>query len=168
MNSRFLRRCGGARGPLGSDGLSGRAGVIARHFAWPVVFGVAMALTAGKLPAVEIPAGVRAAERVRIEAIARGSRAAVAIFAGEAGGGSGVLVSADGYALTNFHVVQPAGVAMKCGLSDGRLYDAVLVGLDGCHMPRALFLASPLSERDVRGRSSGRGLTLNRGPIGPL
>jgi S1-C subfamily serine protease len=54
----------------------------------------------------------------------------VAIFAGEAGGGSGVLVSADGYALTNFHVVQPAGVAMKCGLSDGRLYDAVLVGLD--------------------------------------
>jgi S1-C subfamily serine protease len=89
-----------------------------------------MALAAGELPAVEIPAGVRAAERARIEAIARGSRAAVAIFAGEAGGGSGVLVSADGYALTNFHVVQPAGVAMKCGLSDGRLYDAVLVGLD--------------------------------------
>ena len=130
MNSRFLRRCGGARGPLGSDGLSGRAGLIARHVAWHVVWGVAMALTAGELPAVEIPAGVRAAERARIEAIARGSRAAVAIFAGEAGGGSGVLVSADGYALTNFHVVQPAGVAMKCGLSDGRLYDAVLVGLD--------------------------------------
>jgi S1-C subfamily serine protease len=62
--------------------------------------------------------------------MAGASKAAVAIFAGEAGGGSGVLVSADGYALTNFHVVQPAGVAMKCGLSDGRLYDAVLVGLD--------------------------------------
>jgi len=54
----------------------------------------------------------------------------VAIFAGDAGGGSGVLISPDGYALTNFHVVQPAGVAMKCGLADGRLYDAVLVGLD--------------------------------------
>jgi S1-C subfamily serine protease len=60
----------------------------------------------------------------------RSSAAAVAIFAGEAGGGSGVLISPDGYALTNFHVVQPAGVAMKCGLADGRLYDAVLVGLD--------------------------------------
>lgn len=78
----------------------------------------------------EVAPVVRAAERARIEAIARASRAAVAIFAGEAGGGSGVLVSADGYALTNFHVVQPAGVAMKCGLSDGKLYDAVLVGLD--------------------------------------
>lgn len=54
----------------------------------------------------------------------------MAIFAGEAGGGSGVLISPDGYALTNFHVVQPAGLAMKCGLSDGRVYDAILVGLD--------------------------------------
>jgi S1-C subfamily serine protease len=80
--------------------------------------------------AAEISPAVRAAERARIEAMAGASKAAVAIFAGEAGGGSGVLVSADGYALTNFHVVQPAGVAMKCGLSDGRLYDAVLVGLD--------------------------------------
>lgn len=87
-------------------------------------------LRTNDLPAAEIPPAVRAAEQARIEAIARGSRAAVAIFAGEAGGGSGVLVSADGYALTNFHVVQPAGVAMKCGLSDGKLYDAVLVGLD--------------------------------------
>ncbi|NBW97288.1 MAG: PDZ domain-containing protein [Planctomycetia bacterium] len=78
----------------------------------------------------EVPAEVLAVERQRIEAIDRASRTAVAIFAGEAGGGSGVLISPDGYALTNFHVVQPAGVAMKCGLSDGRLYDAVLVGLD--------------------------------------
>ena len=68
MNSRFLRRCGGARGSLGSDGLSGRAGVIAWHVAWHVVWGVAMALTAGEIPAVEIPPAVRAAERARIEA----------------------------------------------------------------------------------------------------
>src|SRR5262249_833921 len=46
------------------------------------------------------------------------------------GGGSGVLVSDDGYALTNFHVVQGAGPVMQCGLPDGVLYDAVLVGLD--------------------------------------
>ena len=73
---------------------------------------------------------VAAAERRRVETIGRASAAAVAIFAGESGGGSGVLVSRDGYALSNFHVTQPAGLAMKCGLDDGKLYDAVLVGLD--------------------------------------
>ncbi|MDR1925248.1 MAG: trypsin-like peptidase domain-containing protein, partial [Planctomycetaceae bacterium] len=61
-------------------------------------------------------------------------RSTVVIFSadpsGQAGGGSGVVISADGYAVTNFHVVQPCGVAMKCGMADGKLYDAVLVGLD--------------------------------------
>jgi len=80
--------------------------------------------------AAEGIAAVLEAQQRRIDTIRQASMAAVAIFAGEAGGGSGVLVSADGYALTNFHVVQPAGLAMKCGLSDGRVYDAVLVGLD--------------------------------------
>lgn len=79
---------------------------------------------------LEVAAEVLAAERRREEVSASASKAAVAIFAGEQGGGSGVLISADGYTLTNFHVTQPAGVAMKCGLSDGKLYDAVLVGLD--------------------------------------
>ncbi len=70
------------------------------------------------------------AQRERVEAIRRAAATAVAIFAGESGGGSGVLISPAGYAATNFHVVQPAGPAMRCGLSDGRLYDAVLVGID--------------------------------------
>ncbi|MFM8986258.1 MAG: S1C family serine protease [Planctomycetia bacterium] len=70
------------------------------------------------------------AQARRLEVIRRASAAAVAIFAGESGGGSGVLVSPDGYAFTNFHVTQPAGPVMQCGLDDGRLYDAVLVGLD--------------------------------------
>ena len=83
-----------------------------------------VALAEGVSPAV------REAEARRIEVIGRASAAAVSIFAGEAGGGSGVLIAPDGFALTNFHVVEPAGPAMKCGLSDGRLYDAVLVGLD--------------------------------------
>ncbi len=41
-----------------------------------------------------------------------------------------MIISPDGYALSNFHVTSAAGVAMKCGLSDGGYYDAVLVGLD--------------------------------------
>ncbi len=47
-----------------------------------------------------------------------------------AGGGSGVVISPDGYALTNFHVVQPCGPSMRCGMADGKLYDAVIVGMD--------------------------------------
>ena len=73
---------------------------------------------------------VLAAEARRVETIRAAAATSVAIFAGDAGGGSGVLVSPAGYALTNFHVVQPAGPALRCGLDDGRLYDAVLVGLD--------------------------------------
>jgi len=115
------RRCGGS--PRAVGGVAPLPGIVVAAL-------LALAAFAGDAGAGEVAAAVRAAERERIEVIARASQAAVAIFAGEAGGGSGVLVSADGYALTNFHVVQPAGVAMKCGLSDGRLYDAVLVGLD--------------------------------------
>jgi S1-C subfamily serine protease len=74
---------------------------------------------------------VLAAEAKRVETIARISRPTLAIFDAQGqGGGSGVVISTDGYALTNFHVVAPTGPAMKCGLSDGRLVDAVLVGLD--------------------------------------
>jgi S1-C subfamily serine protease len=80
--------------------------------------------------ATDVDPAVLDAEARRIEVIERASGAAVAIFAGDSGGGSGVLISPDGYALTNFHVVEPAGAAMKCGLADGQLYDAVLVGLD--------------------------------------
>lgn len=78
----------------------------------------------------DVDPAVLQAEAARVEVIRSASRCAVSIFAGDAGGGSGVLVSADGYALTNFHVVEPAGPALRCGLNDGRLYDAVLVGLD--------------------------------------
>ncbi len=71
------------------------------------------------------------AELDRIEAIQRAKPSAVAVFVpGGAGGGSGVLISPDGYALTNFHVTSPAGSYMRCGLSDGRIYDAVIVGID--------------------------------------
>ncbi|WP_449338860.1 S1C family serine protease [Stieleria tagensis] len=71
------------------------------------------------------------AEQARVAAIDRARPSAVSVFVpGGGGGGSGVLISPDGYALTNFHVTSPAGSFMRCGLSDGRVYDAVLVGLD--------------------------------------
>ncbi len=67
-------------------------------------------------------------EEERIGVIKSVQPAVVAVLTG---GGSGVLISDDGYALTNFHVTEAAhGPFMKCGLPDGVLYDAVLVGLD--------------------------------------
>ncbi|HEX3999584.1 MAG TPA: trypsin-like peptidase domain-containing protein [Pirellulales bacterium] len=71
------------------------------------------------------------AEAARVAAVAKVTPSVVCIFAKEGqGGGSGVLISPEGYALTNFHVTREAGTAMKCGLSDGKLYDAVIVGVD--------------------------------------
>ncbi len=73
-------------------------------------------------------------ERQRITQVEKTMQSVIAVFPaggnGPVGGGSGVVISPDGYALTNFHVVQPCGIAMKCGMSDGVAYDAILVGLD--------------------------------------
>src|SRR5258705_266400 len=70
-------------------------------------------------------------EAQRVAVVQKVKPTVVAIFAkGGQGGGTGVVISDDGYALTNFHVVQPTGPTMQCGLPDGVLYDAVLVGLD--------------------------------------
>lgn len=80
---------------------------------------------------VTVPEDVLAAEEQRIETVDRVASSVVAIFAPKGqGGGSGVLISADGFTVTNFHVVQGLGGFMKCGLNDGRVYDAVLVGID--------------------------------------
>ncbi len=81
--------------------------------------------------AADVPQPVLDAEKQRIAAIAKATKSAVAVFAnGGNGGGSGVVITPDGYALTNFHVVQPAGNYMKCSMADGNLYDAVIVGID--------------------------------------
>ena len=72
-----------------------------------------------------------AEEQQRIETIQKFTPSVVAVFdAGGGGGGSAVLISRDGLALTNFHVVAPCGPGMKCGLADGGVYDAVVVGVD--------------------------------------
>ncbi len=82
-------------------------------------------------PAQDLHPKVREAEEKRAAVIDKVRPSVVAIFSrGGQGGGSGVLIDEDGYALTNFHVTAGAGNVMKCGLPDGVLYDAVLVGLD--------------------------------------
>jgi S1-C subfamily serine protease len=74
---------------------------------------------------------VSKAEQRRVDVLKKISPAVVAIFGnGGQGGGSGVVISADGYALSNFHVTSGSGDFMKCGLNDGVLYDAVIVGID--------------------------------------
>lgn len=81
--------------------------------------------------AQDLPEAVAQAEQERIAAIGKATKTAVGVFAkGGQGGGSGVVITPDGYALTNFHVSKPAGNAMKCSMADGNLYDAVIVGLD--------------------------------------
>ncbi len=71
------------------------------------------------------------AEQERVSVIERVSAPTVAIFdAKGTGGGSGVLIREDGLAVTNFHVVGGLGPFMKCGLNDGNVYDAVIIGID--------------------------------------
>jgi S1-C subfamily serine protease len=86
-------------------------------------------------PAQEVDKRVLEAEAKRAAVIAKVKPAVVAIFSpGGRGGGSGVLISKDGYALTNFHVVagmmRQKAPTMQCGLPDGHYYDAVVVGVD--------------------------------------
>ncbi|SOC47400.1 putative serine protease PepD [Blastococcus aggregatus] len=47
-----------------------------------------------------------------------------------AGSGSGVVLTADGYVLTNNHVVEAEGGTVQVRTSDGTLYDAEVVGTD--------------------------------------
>jgi serine protease Do len=80
---------------------------------------------------LSVPVEVLEAEARRVAVIKEARKATVAIFGQDGqGGGSGVLISADGYALSNFHVTSACGDWMKCGLDDGKLYDAVIVGID--------------------------------------
>jgi len=79
----------------------------------------------------DVHPAVLEAQRQRIAVMDKVKDSVLAIFASSgAGGGSGVVISPDGFALTNFHVVKPCGNAMKCGMADGKVYDAVVVGLD--------------------------------------
>ncbi len=92
------------------------------------------ALPAANLPwahCADLNQSVLEAQAERIAVMDQAKDAVLAIFAPTGrGGGSGVVISADGFAITNFHVAKPSGNAMKCGMADGRIYDAVIVGVD--------------------------------------
>ena len=92
---------------------------------------LALAVAFGPSAAWAVDSAVLEAEEQRVEVVEKVAPTVVAIFGpGGGGGGSGVLITKDGYALTNFHVTQGAGDYMQCGLNDGKLYDAVIVGID--------------------------------------
>ncbi len=77
------------------------------------------------------PAAVVAAQQQRVEAMRRAATATVGVFGVDGqGGGSGVCITPDGYVLTNFHVSSPMGYRMRCGMNDGKMYDAVVAGID--------------------------------------
>jgi serine protease Do len=102
-----------------------------------VIAGLSLVLSGGlgtvgadRARAGDIDDAVREAQAARVATIARIAPAVLAVFQRSTpGGGSGVLITHDGYALTNFHVVGEDQF-FKCGLNDGNLYDAVLVGVD--------------------------------------
>jgi S1-C subfamily serine protease len=80
---------------------------------------------------LEVDPAVLKLEQSRINAIETASRATVCVFGPKSqGGGSGVVISPDGFALSNYHVVEGCGAFMKCSMNDGVLYDAVIVGID--------------------------------------
>ena len=82
-------------------------------------------------PPVKLAPSIEQLETARAEVVARAIPTATSIFVpGGGGGGSGVVIDPDGYALTNFHVTSPAGNFMQCSMADGKVYDAVIVGID--------------------------------------
>jgi len=84
-----------------------------------------------RISALEAADDVFERQQQRIETIARISPSVVCVMPPNGqGGGSGVLISADGYAISNYHVTSGSGNFMKCGLNDGKVYDAVIVGID--------------------------------------
>src|SRR5262249_44000785 len=95
-----------------------------------------LVLLAGPVPAQTLNPKVALAEKKRVAVINKVKPSVVAVMARDmrgnlTGNGSGVLVDDEGYARTNWHVTSAArSPVMKCGLPDGKVYDAVLVGLD--------------------------------------
>ncbi len=94
-----------------------------------LVLGIAIGVE--RMAHAQVEPAVLAAEEARVAVVEKCVASTVAVFSPNGqGGGSGVVISPDGYALSNFHVTSSCGDAMKCGMANGELYDAVIVGLD--------------------------------------
>ena len=97
-------------------------------------FVLLLALLAWPSPAAlgdQVAPELLAEEERRIEVIERIARSTIAVIEPKGqNGGSGVIITPDGYALTNFHVTAPCGARMIIGCSDGQWTEAVVVGLD--------------------------------------
>ena len=97
----------------------------------PLILIAIVAFTPQRAPSNDDVAALLKLQEQRIQTIMTARAATVAVFSADGrGGGSGVLISPDGFAVTNYHVVKPCGPFMKCGLDDGVVYDAVIVGID--------------------------------------
>jgi serine protease Do len=98
---------------------------------WPEFLFLATLNQASAAQPPTVAPEVLAAQAERVAVMQHAAKATVAVFGlDEGGGGSGVLISPDGYALTNYHVSSACGDHMRCGLNDGKIYDAVIVGVD--------------------------------------
>lgn len=85
----------------------------------------------GAADKLKVPDSVLQAEKKRIAVVNKAKPTAVAILNRQGNnGGSGVLIDDQGYALTNYHVVAATGPTPLCGLSNGILYEGVVVGID--------------------------------------
>ncbi len=97
---------------------------------------VLLLILAGPTLGQTVDPKVTLAEKKRVEVINKVKPSVVAVMARDGNGnltgnGSGVLIDEEGYCLTNWHVTNAArSPLLKCGLPDGHIYDAVLVGLD--------------------------------------
>lgn len=99
-----------------------------------VLLWTAIDVKAGEIaPDVETRSLAVRAETARIELIARLTPTVVCIFnERQMGGGSGVLIDAEGHGLTNYHVIASLLGTRRglAGLSDGTLYDLQVLGID--------------------------------------
>ena len=99
--------------------------------AWPALAAVAGLAAVLSARALDVDPRLEKAEQERIALIEKVKAPVLAVLApGGQGGGSGEIITDDGYAVTNFHVAAAVGTLFHCGMSDGEMYDAVLVGLD--------------------------------------
>jgi len=100
-----------------------------RRYTAPLVFLLAAGLQAQPEPVVDSAvAMVRKLEGERVAMANKLAQSVCAVFRGR-GGGSGVIITADGLALSNYHVTGLDN-EMRIGLNDQRIHPAVVLGVD--------------------------------------